>query len=308
MQTRSQTLPDIRPPRPRLSRPLEALAWFVALGAAFGATGMLVGPDGRQLGLSPDILASSPFSDFTLPGLILGLVVGGTQLAAALALRLRHPRSIYLATIAAITLIVWLITQFALIGFIALQIPMLAIGLLELTLASLSFASREPSPASDVLAQARSFLAHGRVAIIGLSREPRSFSRKIATAMTRNGIDVVGVNHAALPPGTYATLAAIPDIAVRPVFIIAPASEALAIVEDAIASNVRELWFHHGVGLTSSTPAAIQRARDAGLRVISDLCPFMVLEPEHWLHGLHRGLRFHARTAYPAHSPLDPIR
>ncbi len=293
--------------RPRLSRPVEIIAWFVALGAAFGASFMLIAPDGRHLGWTVAMLAGTPFSDFTLPGLILGLVVGGTQLAVAISLRARHPRAMQLAALAALTLIIWLVTQLVMIGFFGLQLFMLSIGLVELTLAALSLASREPVQTPDNLAQAKDFLAQGKVVIVGLSREPRSFSRQIATAMTNRGIDVVGVNrNASDPPYTYAALAEIPDLAQRPVFVIAPASEALAIVEDAIASKVRDLWFHQGAGPASSTPAAIQRARDAGIRVIADLCPFMVLEPDHWLHGLHRGLRL--RAAIHPHSALGPIR
>jgi len=308
MSPRSDTQFHTHAPRPRLSRPIEAIAWFVALGAAFGAVFMLIAPDGQHLGWSVAMLAGTPFSDFALPGLVLGLVVGGTQLAAALAVRLRHPRSLHLAAFAAVTLIIWLVAQIALIGFFGLQLLMLAIGLVELTLATLSLASREPAAAPDNLAHAQDFLAHGKVAIVGLSRDPRSFSRQIANAMTSHGIDVVGVNRLGSdPPFTVATLADVPDLYRRPVFVIAPASEALTIVDEAIAAGVRHLWFHQGAGPASSTPAAVQRARHAGIRVIDDLCPFMVLEPNHWLHGLHRGLRLHS-ASHPAHSALGPIR
>lgn len=52
---------------------------FEAASAFFGAVGLIVG----FLGMPVSILNTTPFTDFTVPALLLGFVVGGSALAAA---------------------------------------------------------------------------------------------------------------------------------------------------------------------------------------------------------------------------------
>ncbi len=60
---------------------LLALEAFIAVGAIAGGTALLRGAFAQYV--SVDWLAGTPFSDYTFPGLVLVLVVGGTSLFAA---------------------------------------------------------------------------------------------------------------------------------------------------------------------------------------------------------------------------------
>ena len=64
-------------------RSLVVVSLFNALSAVGGGIGMVVA-DG--LSMPKSLLANSPFTTFLLPGLILAVVVGGTQTMAAVRL------------------------------------------------------------------------------------------------------------------------------------------------------------------------------------------------------------------------------
>lgn len=287
--------------RIHLRLPLLVLATFIAIGAIAGGLAMLIEPDGRLLGWTPELLAGTPFTDFIAPGLLLLLIVGGEHLRAIALLSASHRLAPPVAATAAGALLVWLVAQMILIGFFWLQAVMLMVGLAEVTMALLSWRARSPAAESPAHGLARRFLATGRVAFVGLSRDPHAFSRHLADAMTSKGLDVVGVNPAEpRADDTVASLADVKDLARRVVFVLVPAEAALAVVQDAIAAGARRIWFHQGAGPGSATPEAITAAKWAGLEVVSGLCPYMLLEPDHWMHGLHRDLRLRARKVRAA--------
>ncbi len=89
-------------------------------------------------GVPAEWLAGSPFTNYFIPGLISFIVVGGSFLAAAIAVvaRLRHARLTTLA--ASVILLIWIATQVAIIGHKSwLQPTMAAYGVVVLVLALL---------------------------------------------------------------------------------------------------------------------------------------------------------------------------
>ncbi|HLZ26418.1 MAG TPA: hypothetical protein VKV73_03770 [Chloroflexota bacterium] len=88
---------------------------FEAASAIIGAVGLVVG----FMGIPVSILSGTPFTDFTVPALLLGFVVGGSALIAAViaayALGPRHFDA--LASVAAGCITVgWLTVEIAMIG------------------------------------------------------------------------------------------------------------------------------------------------------------------------------------------------
>lgn len=281
--------------RQHLRTPLICLAIFTALGALSGGLAMVMEPDGGLLGWTTAMLEGTPFHDYLGPGLLLFGVIGLGHAVAAVGLLLRRRWAVGLVAVEGAALSVWVLVQLGLIGFFWLQVVMLIVGLNELGLGLLAWRAHPSQIVPDEVRRAEHFLVLGRVAFVGLSREPRSFSRQIADTMKRRGLDVVGVNPKDnRGDDTVARLADIPDLYRRFVFILVPASRSLEVVEEAIANGAHHLWFHRGAGPGCASVEALARAKAAGLEVVSGLCPFMVLEPEHWMHGLHRDLRLGA--------------
>ena len=88
------------------------LTIFGALSALVG-TWLALGADGG--GVPREYLANSPFASFAVPGLILGVVVGGTQAAAAVALLQQKRIALLLSAIAGFGMVVWIFAELSMI-------------------------------------------------------------------------------------------------------------------------------------------------------------------------------------------------
>lgn len=110
-----------------------------------------------------------------------------------------------------------------------------------------------------------------RWAVVGWSPDPGRDSHRIAALLERLGKDVVRVNPRATDAGALPDLAAAGPVDVVDIF--RRADQAGAHVDEAIALGARAVWLQLGV----IDGAAAQRARDAGLDVVMDDCPAMVV-------------------------------
>jgi hypothetical protein len=80
-------------------------------------------------------LINSPFHSYAVPGFILGVVVGGTQFAAAIALLRRKRIALLLSAIAGFGMLIWIFVELAIIRqYSWLQSAYFALGALELIL------------------------------------------------------------------------------------------------------------------------------------------------------------------------------
>lgn len=109
-----------------------------------------------------------------------------------------------------------------------------------------------------------------RVAVVGLSADPKRPSHEVASYMRDAGYDIVPVNPLLT---SWEGLPCYPDLRAVPppveVVDIFRRSELVApIVDQAIAVGARAIWMQIGV----VDHAAAARARAAGLLVVMDLC------------------------------------
>jgi hypothetical protein len=115
-----------------MSRVLVALTLFGALSAFVGAV-LAVGANGAGVPLK--YLANSPFLSYVVPGFILGVVVGGTQFSAAIAILRRKHIALLLSAIAGFGMLIWIFAELAIIQqYSWLQSAYFALGALELVL------------------------------------------------------------------------------------------------------------------------------------------------------------------------------
>jgi hypothetical protein len=114
-----------------------ALAFLLAFGALNAFAGGYYGMSGAE-DVPKEWLEGSPFDDYFIPGLVLFVVVGGSFLAAAIAVfaKLHIART---AAFAAGTIVLgWLAVETAIIGYVSWMQPATTIGgLLVLLLALL---------------------------------------------------------------------------------------------------------------------------------------------------------------------------
>jgi hypothetical protein len=113
---------------------LFALESLAALGAIAGGLALLVG----VIRLPVEQLQGTPFSDYTIPGLILAIVVGGSLLLGAATALLHREFAVFCSVVAGLILSGWIMGEVILLGPFALawQLPFFAWGLAIFGLAS----------------------------------------------------------------------------------------------------------------------------------------------------------------------------
>jgi predicted CoA-binding protein len=151
---------------------------------------------------------------------------------------------------------------------------------------------------------AADFLAQRRLAVVGVSRDPKDFSRGLFRELKKRGYDLVPVNPAGgeiegvlcatrvqdiRPPVDGALLMTRPEISEQ-------------VVRDCAAANISRVWLHRGIGPGAASPAAVELCRHHGIAVVEGECPYMFLPAPGLVHRAHaffrrlsRGKR--ARTA-----------
>jgi hypothetical protein len=113
---------------------LFAFELLAALGAIAGGLALLAGVIRFPL----EQLQGTPFSDYTMPGLILAIVVGGSLLLGAATAFLHREFAVLCSVAAGLILSGWIIGEVILLGPFALvwQLPFFAWGLAIFGLAS----------------------------------------------------------------------------------------------------------------------------------------------------------------------------
>jgi predicted CoA-binding protein len=148
----------------------------------------------------------------------------------------------------------------------------------------------------------RAFLARGRFALVGASRDEKDFSRYVMRELVARGLDVVPVNPALAEADGRRGFARVQDVTppVDAALLMTPSARTADAVRDCLAAGVRHVWMHRGGGPGSASPEAVALCRAAGIEPIVDLCPMMALEHAGWFHRLHGRLRGAHRRVHAA--------
>jgi predicted CoA-binding protein len=138
-----------------------------------------------------------------------------------------------------------------------------------------------------------SFLSCRRIAVFGVSRDPRDFSRSIFRAFVERGYDAVPVN----PNGGAAegrpcarALAEVTPPVEGALLLTSPAAT-LQAVRECVDAGVPRVWMHRGAGQGAVLPEAVALCREKGIDVVDGECPFMFLPGTGFVHGVHRFFR-----------------
>ncbi|HEX8207906.1 MAG TPA: CoA-binding protein [Solirubrobacteraceae bacterium] len=121
------------------------------------------------------------------------------------------------------------------------------------------------------------FLAQRRIAVAGVSRDPKQPANLIYRRLRDHGHDVFAVNpHAGEVEGDrcYASVADLPG-PVDGVVVVTPPEASAGIVDECAAAGVPRVWLHRGLGPGSLSDEAVERGRAQGMRVIPGGCPNM---------------------------------
>lgn len=134
------------------------------------------------------------------------------------------------------------------------------------------------------------FLAQRHVAVVGVSRDRRSFANTVFRAMLEHGYDVIPVNPNALElegHKCYANVRHVPD-PLDGVLVMVNAKAALGVIDDCVYRGVERVWLHRGAGQGANSDAALATCRAHGIAVVDGACPMMFLDHPGFVHRLHR--------------------
>jgi hypothetical protein len=106
---------------------------FIALTAIVSGVAILTG----ELQMPLELLRSTPFSDYTIPGLLLAIVVGGSSLVAAATVFIHREFAVLLSVAAGPNMAGWITVQVAMLGLVLwLQVLYFVLGVLIFGLAT----------------------------------------------------------------------------------------------------------------------------------------------------------------------------
>ena len=125
---------------------------------------------------------------------------------------------------------------------------------------------------------ASEFLSHKRVAVTGVSREPKSHgSNTVYKRLRERGYDVFAVNPNANEvegDRAYKDLRSIPG-GVEAVVIATRPQVAEETMHECADLGIKHVWMHWGSGGSSVSKAATDYGRQQGITVIDGGCPLM---------------------------------
>ena len=125
---------------------------------------------------------------------------------------------------------------------------------------------------------AEEFLSHTRIAVTGVSRDPKTHgANMVYTRLRERGYDVVAINpNAETVEGDrcYPDLASVPG-PVEAVVIGTRPETAEATMRECVELGINHVWMHRGPGKGSVSEKAAAYGREHGVTVIPGGCPCM---------------------------------
>lgn len=134
------------------------------------------------------------------------------------------------------------------------------------------------------------FLAHRRIAFVGVSRDPKEFANRVYRALKERGYQLYPVNpHAEQLEGDrcYPSVAQLPD-SVDGALVMVPPRAAEEVVRQCDQAGIRRVWLHRSGGSGAVSPEAVRYCREHGISVVDGACPMMFAEPVGFAHACHR--------------------
>ncbi len=134
----------------------------------------------------------------------------------------------------------------------------------------------------------QTFLEPRKLAIAGVSRNPKKFGYMVFHELKKNGYSVFPIN-----PNTteiegdtcYGTVSDLPGD-VKHLLILTPRKQTDAVLREAINKGITRIW----VQQMSETKETIRIAEEFQVELITNKCIFMFAEPVSGMHKFHRTL------------------
>jgi predicted CoA-binding protein len=137
------------------------------------------------------------------------------------------------------------------------------------------------------------FLSRKRIAVVGVSRNPRDFSRGLFKEFRNRGYDVVPVTPHAVDIDGLPCFLRVQDVTppVEAALILTNPGATEQVVRDCAAAGVNLVWMFRAGGAGAVSPAAVAFCREHGMAVVPGECPYMFFPETGTIHRVHGLLR-----------------
>src|ERR1017187_892685 len=113
------------------------------------------------------------------------------------------------------------------------------------------------------------FLAWNRLAVVGVSRNPKDFTRSLFREFRRRNYDAVPVNPGMADVEGVRCYANVQDIEPRvdAALLLTPAAISERMVRECDAAGVRRVWLYRAAGRGAVSPGALRLCQDRGIQI-----------------------------------------
>ena len=142
---------------------------------------------------------------------------------------------------------------------------------------------------TTTIRQIDDFLALKRIAVVGVSRDPKQISHTLWQELRQRRYDAVPVNPAAAEIDGVPCFASVAGIVppVEGAHIITTTAVAEQVLEQCAAAGIRKVWLYGGLGGGATNDRTVRAAERLGLEAVSGLCPYMFLPGTPAFHAMH---------------------
>jgi predicted CoA-binding protein len=135
----------------------------------------------------------------------------------------------------------------------------------------------------------RDFLGLKRLAMVGVSRNPKDFSRTLFRELRKRGYDVTPVSPNVKEVDGVASVASVRDISppVEGALLMTNASVAGEVVRECADAGVGQVWMYRAVGKGAVSEDAVEFCQSHGIGTVPGECPFMFLPHAGFPHNVH---------------------
>jgi predicted CoA-binding protein len=146
-------------------------------------------------------------------------------------------------------------------------------------------------------AEVNDFLARRRIAMVGVSRSAKDFTRAVFREFQARGYDAVPVNPQLKEVEGRPCYASVGDIQppVEGALVMTPPAVSGEVVRECGEAGIPRVWMVRG----AESRDAVECAGERGMEVIAGQCPFMFLPDSAWFHRAH-GWLLQIAGKYPA--------
>ena len=140
------------------------------------------------------------------------------------------------------------------------------------------------------MAAIRDFLAQKRIAMVGVSHDPKDFSRMLLRTLRQHGYEVVAVNPTLTSADEVPCFARLSDVKLPLDGVLLMTSPAVTdeVVQECARLHIQRVWMYRAGGRGGAVSTqAVEFCKAHGISVIPGECPYMFLPGEFWGHRVH---------------------